>query len=163
MWLDAEWQKRGLDALKETLDVGTSSRNEMIQFLMDEGFWDAEKLSWDGAIARWNDNLNPSKNSFFKLGELWALMKRFNRHEMFLAMAEDLGYEVRLRPTEERRQALVAQLVDALKSSEAAISAARSELSRLHSSDAPAQGTRGSNSVVRFRQADDDSMPVGGF
>ncbi|WP_333676775.1 hypothetical protein [Dyella sp.] len=159
MWLDTEWQQHGLDALRATLDVDTRQRNEMIQFLMDEGFWDAEKLSWDGAIARWNDCLNPGKNSFFKIGELWALTKRFGRHDLFLAMAEDLGYEVRLRPTEERRQALVAQLVDVLKRNEAAISAARSELSRLHSGDTPSPGTRGSNSVVRFRQTDDDSMP----
>jgi len=163
MWLDAEWQQRGLEALRAMLDVDTRTRNEMIQFLMDEGCWDAEKLSWDGAIARWNDCLNPGKSSFFKIGEVWALMKRFGRQELFLAMAEDLGYDVRPKPTEERRQALVAQLIETLKRNEAAISAARSELSRLHSSDTPSPGTRGSSSVVRFRQADDDSMPSGGF
>lgn len=73
-------------------------RKVMIQFLFDEGFWDAEKLTWDAAIARWNDNLNPGKSAFWKNSELWALMSRFGRHHLFLAMADDLGYECAAGP-----------------------------------------------------------------
>ena len=113
MFLSDAWVRDAFEALRETLRVSTKTRNDMIQFLFDEGFWDPEKLTWDAAVARWNACLNPNKaDAFFKLGELWALMKRFDRHHLFLAMAEDLGYEVRRRPTPERLQDLAEQLRD---------------------------------------------------
>jgi hypothetical protein len=132
MWIDASWQQQGLEALRATFNVETKKRNEMIQFLYDEGFWDIERLTWDAGVARWNDCLNPSKSAFFKMGELWALMKRFGNHDLFEAMAADLGYEIRRRPTEERRMALLERIAQATEGYAESIAAAQAELARLH-------------------------------
>ncbi len=110
-WTTQAWLREALASLKRTLDVDARTKNEMVQFLLDEGFWDKEKLSsWESAIAKFNSCLNPNKAEFFKVGELWALSKRFARHDLFLAMAADLGYEVRRIPTPERHQALLEEL-----------------------------------------------------
>ncbi|WP_243350851.1 phage regulatory CII family protein [Stenotrophomonas acidaminiphila] len=113
-WTDEAWLRSAFAALKQTLDVDARTRNEMVQFLLDEGFWDKDKLTtWESAVAKFNSCMNPNKAEFFKIGELWALMKRFGRHQLFLAMAADLGYEVRRVPTEERREQLLEQLTQA--------------------------------------------------
>ncbi len=131
-WLDESWGEFALDALRETLKVDARLRRDMIQFLYDEGFWDPEKLSWAAAEARFNACLNPNKEVYFKLGEVWALMKRFGRHQLFLAMAEDLGfYPPQLKPTEARRLELMERLTAALESSEREVAAARAGLARL--------------------------------
>jgi hypothetical protein len=135
MWIDAGWQQRGLDALRATLDVDSHQRKAMIQFLFDEGFWDAHTLSFAAAISRWNDCLNPGKPAFFKVAELWALMQRFGRHHLLLAMAEELGYEVRMRPTPERQKALMERMTDAMDRCRVALEASRAVLERLQ--DAP--------------------------
>lgn len=162
MWVDAAWTRRGLAALHAMLDVDDHTRKAMIQFLFDEGFWDTNKLTWDAAIAKWNDAKNPVKPTFWKLAELWALAARFDRHQLFLAMAEDLGYEVRRTPTEERRQLLLERMATAVESCEQVLNTARTELARLHLSSSPVAAVRHSSpaDLVRFQQADD--MP-GGF
>jgi hypothetical protein len=162
-WLDAGWQERGLQALRDTLDVDPRTRKAMVQFLFDEGFWDGERLSWDAAIARWNDCLNPTKPSFFKLGELWALMARFDRHHLFLAMADDLGYDVRRKATEERQQELLERLTLLLERVDREASDVRSRLGRL--GPAPEErAARAVAQVARFqRRGGDDDMPPGGF
>lgn len=168
MWLDAEWQRQGLAALRETLNVDPRLRREMIQFLFDEGFWDASKLSWDAAVARWNDCLNPGKNSFFKIGELWALMKRFERFHLWLAMADDFGFEHRRKPTEERLLAQLEKLTAAIEHSERELADARTEIARLTtptaSHGAPVVRMTHSGEPVRFLVDDDDAGAApGGF
>lgn len=161
-WLDARWQERGLAALRDTLDVDPRTRKAMVQFLFDEGFWDAKTLTWPAAIARWNDCLNPGKNSFFKLGELWALMLRFERHDLFLAMADDLGYDVRRKATEERQQELLERLTQLLERVDREAGDVRARLDRL----APVQDDRPARpaaQVTRFQRRGDDDMPAGGF
>lgn len=160
-WLDAAWQERGLAALRDTLDVDPRTRKAMVQFLFDEGFWDEKSLTWPAAIARWNDCLNPAKTSFFKIGELWALMARFDRHHLFAAMADDLGYELRRKPTEERRQALLERVANALERVERELGDAQQQLARL--GDAPAESARSAapGAVARFA-IDHDAAP-GGF
>lgn len=143
-WIDAAWQDRGLKALRDTLDVDPRHRRAMIEFLFAEGFWDSERLSWDAAIARWNDCLNPGKASFFKLGELWGLMARFGRHDLFHALADDLGYEVRRKPTEERRQALMERMCEALEHAERQTADIRSQMARIEKplAEEPVNGLR---------------------
>jgi len=138
MWIDAGWAQRGLDALRSTLDVDGTTKKAMIEFLFHEGFWDQDKLTWDAAISRFNDCLNPGKPAFFKLGEVWALMKRFERHELFHALAQDLGFEVRRIPTEERRQALLQRVATAIEGFEEELAGARAELARLGPDAQPA-------------------------
>lgn len=157
---DENWQQTGLTALRETLDVDGHTRKAMIEFLFAEGFWDTSRLSWDAAVARWNDCLNPTKPAFFKLGELWALMRRFGRHHLLLALAEDLGYELRRKPTEERRQDLLARIETTLTRTEQELALAREALTTL---DAPATATLSvSGPTPRFDLPDDDGT-VGGF
>lgn len=154
-WTTEAWLREALGALRRTLDVDARTKNEMVQFLLDEGFWDKEKLStWESAIAKFNSCLNPSKSEFFKVGELWALSKRFGRHDLFLAMAADLGYEVRRLPTEERQQELLEQLAhlqaqhgEALERISAQLAQAADRVSRnrravLHLQQAPVRGGR---------------------
>lgn len=164
MWVDAHWSARGLAALKATLgDVDSHTRKAMVQFLLDEAFWDADKLTWDGAIARWNDCLNPGKPAFFKLAELWALMRRFERHDVFHAMAADLGYETRRVPTEERRLAAIERMAAAVDTCEAALAAARTELAHLHHGDPPNASARGQGGrPVRFAIDDGDEQTTTG-
>lgn len=162
MWVDATWTRRGLAALHAMLDVDDHTRKAMIQFLFDEGFWDANRLTWDAAVARWNDCKNPGKTAFFKMGELWALALRFERHQLFLAVMENLGYEVRRMPTEERRQLLLERMTDAVERCEQTLSTARTELARLHASELPhAMLPAAADAAVRFSLTD-DAAP-GGF
>lgn len=136
-WITEAWLREALLALKRTLDVDPRTKNEMVQFLLDEGFWDKEKLStWESAIAKFNSCLNPNKAEFFKIGELWALAKRFDRHELFLAQARDLGYEVRRIPTAERQQLLLEQLVELQASHTAAVEGIQAQLNQLQTAPA---------------------------
>jgi len=114
-WLTPEWMQYGQDALKASLDVNSDMKRQMVEFLLDSGLWDRSKLSYDSALGRFNACLNPAQPEFFRGPHLWALMRRFDRHALFLAMAEDLGYEVRKKPTEERRQELMERLLAALE------------------------------------------------
>lgn len=130
-WTDEAWLRMALDAMRDTFGNDPHLKRDMIQFLFDEGFWDAKALSWDAAVARFNACLNPNKSEFFKIGELWALMKRFTRHQLFLAMAADLGYEVRQIPTDERRQQLLQRIAVAYEGCERSVAGASAELARL--------------------------------
>lgn len=113
MFLDDEFFEFAGDALRETLNVDPATKREMIQFLIDEGFWD-KSMKWESAVARFDACLNPNKSEFFKLSELWALMKRFGRHHLFVAMGEDLGYEIRRRATVERVEELLEKILERL-------------------------------------------------
>jgi len=162
MWIDAAWSARGLAALHAMLDVDDHTRKAMIQFLFDEGFWDAHRLTWDAAVSKWNDAKNPGKPGFWKIGELWALALRFERHHLFLAVMEDLGYEVRRTPTEERRQLLLERMTAAVESCEQTLNTARTELARLRLSTVPRDVAPrlGDAAPLRFSR-DDDASPVG--
>lgn len=118
MFVDDAFLSAAFDALQETISADRHLRKDMIQFLLDEGFWPAD-LKWDSAVARFNGCLNPSKGEYFKISELWALMKRFGRHQLFLAMADDLGYEVRRRADIERVQLLFEDIVARLDTRDA--------------------------------------------
>ena len=130
-WLTAAWMQRALDALRDTLHVEPDLRKQFIEFLFDTGSWDRSKVTWENAVTRYNACLNPGSQSYFKLSELWILMKRFGRHQLFLAMAEDLGYEVRIKPTDERQQELLARLASALEAATAASNMTIEDLRRL--------------------------------
>jgi hypothetical protein len=161
-WLDAVWLQRGLDALRETVDADPAMKRDMIEFLLDEGFWKREKLDWESAIARFNACLNPNKPEYFRFVELWALMKRFHRHALFLAMAEDLGYEVRHLPTEARRQALLERIATACEQHNLVLAECSGELRRI---DSTPPGTGRFDPAVRAGTASFSlpTEPVQGF
>lgn len=130
-FIDDTWLRTAFTSLRATFDVDQKTKGQMVQFLLDEGFWQQDKLTWDAAIARFNGCLNPNKAEFFKMGEIWALMSRFGRHELFHAMAADLGYELRVMPTEERRQQLLERIANSTERLETEIGSARAALERL--------------------------------
>lgn len=130
-FVDDTWLRVAFTSLRATFEVDNKTKAAMVQFLMDEGFWQADKLTWDAAMARFNSCLNPNKSEFFKMGEIWALMSRFGRHDLFHAMAEDLGYELRVKPTEERRQQLLERIASSTERMESEIAQARGALERL--------------------------------
>lgn len=139
-WIDEAWLRTALDAMRATFGHDPHQKKDMIQFLLDEGFWDPETLkSWDAAVSRFNDCLNPNKAQFFKFGEVWALMKRFDRHQLFHALAADLGYEVRQIPTEARRLALLERIAQAYEGCERTVGGAQTELMRLSGPQEPTQ------------------------
>lgn len=136
--LDPMWMQRGWDALRETLNVDDTTKAAMIRFLLDEGFWDKEHLSWEGAERRFNACLNPGRPEYFKIYELWALMKRFHRFQLLYAMAEDLSFRpLEPRPTEERRLELLERIAAAEERRNAEVSHARAELEKLDAAPDP--------------------------
>ena len=130
-FIDETWLRKAHQALKATFEVDSNTRRDMIQFLFDEGFWDPGTLNWDSAVARFNDCNNPTKTQFWKVGEVWALMMRFERYELFQAMADSFGFEVRAIPTESRRIALLERLVANQERFDATQQELRSDLERL--------------------------------
>jgi len=131
-FIDEVWLRKAHRALKETLDVDQATKQKMIQFLFDEGFWDVGTLKWESAVAKFNDNCNATKrDSFWKLGELWALMLRFRRTELLSAMAESMGFDLRPIPTEERRQALLQANLDRMDRLAEDLADTRAEIERL--------------------------------
>lgn len=152
MVLDDSFLEGAFAALKETLRVSPQIKRDMIQFLLDEGFW-PEDMKWPTAEARFNSCLSPSKSEFFKISELWALMKQFGRHQLFLAMAEDLGYEVRRRTELERVQLLLEEVLDRLNDRDERDRKLIAQLQGLSieklEAGKPAPGTR-----VKFSRAD---------
>ncbi|MGH8028032.1 MAG: hypothetical protein ACREO0_15035, partial [Pseudoxanthomonas sp.] len=154
-YIDETWLQDALGALHATFkDVDDKMKTQMVQFLLDEGFWDAEKLDFPSAIARFNACCNPNKAEFFKMGEIWALMRRFNRHQLFHAMAHDLGYELRVIPTEERRQQLLQQLVDHTERLEYQLTAGRAAMERLMAAPVPGVKLVHAGQKVHFSMVD---------
>lgn len=152
-FIDETWLRKAFQSLHAVLDVDDHTRNQMIQFLMDEGFWDAG-MKWETALAKWNSCKNPHKAEFFKIGEIWALMLRFSRHQLFEAMAESLGYQLIALPTEARRQAVLERLASSLERLELEQLTARAELERLATAPveqraAVPHGTRPTFSLLR--------------
>lgn len=132
MWLDDQWFTAAGDALREMMEISPQQKRDMIQFLLDEGFWDAERLTWEAAVTRFNACLNPNKrDASFKVTELWALAKRFDRHHLFVAIVQDLGYEVRVKPTESRRQELLERIALAAEQCARVVEGAQAELVRI--------------------------------
>jgi len=130
-YIDDVWLRRAHQTLAALFDVDDRTRNEMIQFLFDEGFWDPAKLSHENAITRWRANLNPTKGEFWKISEVWALSMRFRRPQLLQAFAGSMGYELREIPTEERRQALLQRAVDLLEGLDAARAELQADMQRL--------------------------------
>jgi hypothetical protein len=156
-WIDDSWLQKAYESLKATVGEDRHLKKDMVQFLLDEGFWDKDRLQWDSAIARFNDCINPTKEQFFKVGELWALMRRFGRHQLFLAMADDLGYEVRLRPTEERRQQLLERIADSTERFERDLAGVRADLQRVSGEEPAARPSPLGDRRVQFSK--DDTRP----
>lgn len=136
--LDPIWMQRGYDALREMFNVDASTKRDMIQFLLEEGFWDKEHLSWENAERRFNACLNPARADYFKIYELWALMKRFRRYHMLHAMADDLAFRpLEPLPTEERRLELLERIAAAEEQMLAVCRPARAELEKLDAAPDP--------------------------
>lgn len=129
-YIDETWLRKAFQALNAVVDVDDHTSGEMIQFLMDEGFWDPD-MKWETARAKWNSCRNPNKAEFFKISEIWALMLRFGRHQLFEAMAESFGAQIIWLPTEARRQAVLERLARGFDRFEFEQSDARAELQRL--------------------------------
>lgn len=162
MWTDPQWVQSGVDALRETLNVDGETKRRMVEFLRDEGFWDPTRQSWDSAIARFNACLDPSKSEYFKVAEVWALMRKFRRYHLLHAMAADCGFAPLCElPTEERRL----RLLERIAAAQETIAGGMAELERL-ASPAPAQrieaGVRTGGQFSQPGDSDTNHYP-GGF
>lgn len=166
-WVTPEWMQSGLDALRESLDVSAAQKRQMIQFLYDCGLWDEKKLAWPNAVTRFNNCLNPSRPDFFKPVEVWLLMKRFDRPAFFLALAEDLGYEVKRHVTPERHTAALERLASALEEANRLAGLAATLVGHT-TSDPPAQRVHaalqdGTGAFAIDADGDVDVTETGGF
>lgn len=132
MHREPEWMQRCLDAMRDTLDVDSALKQQMIDFLFAEGFWDSRRLGAAAARTRFNACLNPGKPDFFKLSELWALMKRFRRYGLLYAMLDDMGFErPRQLPTRLRRDELARQIAALRQTQEEALAELEHQLTLL--------------------------------
>lgn len=131
---DGRWFRNAATALLRT--IPSRRKKEFIACMYANGFWDQERLKFDSAQARVNECLavDGEKKQFFKTSELWAWMRASGEHELFLAMAEDLGYRVERIPDEvrvntmlERIDARIGSVSDALED----VRAFRSEIAAL--------------------------------
>lgn len=79
-WLTPDWFDRAHKALRRDFgDIPDALRVQMIQWLLDHGFWDRSRLTWDSAQQRWADCLHPGKHQKFGLLEVLALATAFDR------------------------------------------------------------------------------------
>lgn len=99
---DGRWLRGAFIALERT--IPSRLKKKFVSLMFQARFWDSAKLSWDAAVARLNECLRPEpdKRQFLKIVEVWAWMRHSGEHELFLAMAEDLGYRVDRIATPER-------------------------------------------------------------
>lgn len=158
---DPVWTQRGLDALKATLDADAVLKQQMIDYLLAEGFWDSRKLTDAAARTRFNACLNPGKPDFFKLSEIWALMKRFRRYELLYAMCEDLGFERPHQiPPRERRADLMRRLQERNQQHAADTAAIERELAMLDAEEGSGEPPAHHSDVVRVHPAMRERGPV---
>ena len=88
-----EWFESARRAFDASMVDGRTVKAR-VQFLLDSGLWDARKLAFESALARYHGCVDPAKREHFRIVEVWALMKRFGCHDLALAMVQDLGYQV---------------------------------------------------------------------
>lgn len=132
MWLTPEWMARGLRALCATVDSDSDLKRQMIEFMFETGMWNSKELTYSAAVSKFNNCLNPDRPEYFRTMHVWALMKRFGRFELFLAMADDLGFEVRHRATPEREQELLLRLADAYQETNRLLALTLTNVQHLH-------------------------------
>lgn len=101
-WVTPEWLQRAHTALAKTVDTNAELKRQMVEFLLDSGLWNKDEATWDNSVNRFSACINPARPQYFKFVELWALMKRFEIYDLYYAMSDDLGFEVRLKSTPER-------------------------------------------------------------
>lgn len=108
--IDGRWVRTALAALDRT--IPQKCKKKFVSFMFSARFWDATRLSWDAAIARVNEclRIDPDKRQFLKIAEVWAWMRFSGEHDLFLAMADDLGYRVERIPTASRIAELLARI-----------------------------------------------------
>lgn len=79
-WLTPAWFDRAHKALMRDFgDVPDGLRKQMVAWLLANGFWDRERLTWDSAMQRFADCLHPGKHQKFGLLEILALATAFDR------------------------------------------------------------------------------------
>lgn len=165
-WVDPTWVQRALNALKEDFDVHPDLKAQMVQFLFDSGLWDAKRLTWEAGISRFNGCLNPGRPEHFKLIEVLAMARRFERFAMFRMQADDYGFELRRRPSEERRQELLEQLVAELRRSNDIAERARVDLGLTSAPVVPGRthpAVMDGSASFAFDESGDDNPMEGGF
>lgn len=124
--LDGRWFRNAATALVRT--IPSRCKKAFIAAMYGNGFWHQDRLKFDSAVARLNDCLaiDGEKTQFLKISEVWAWMRLSGEHELFLAMAEDLGYRVERIPDETRVQQMLEQIESRLAATETSLDEVRS-------------------------------------
>ncbi len=111
-WLTPQWFQRGLNALREQMDPSPQAKRAAIEFLLDNGFWGKDGLTYESAESRYNNNLNPAKPTQFKSSEILAVGIYLGRRQYVDFQASEMSCEVRPIPTEERHQRLLEEVIN---------------------------------------------------
>lgn len=107
--VDPQWIANAHSALTST--VPADCKKDFVICMYASDFWDHLRLTWNAAISKLGNCLmlkskhDRNKDSFKTL-ELWWWMKRSGRHDLAIAMVNDLGYGVYRLPKSERQAAL---------------------------------------------------------
>jgi hypothetical protein len=161
---DGRWFRNAATALLRT--IPSRRKKEFIALMYANRFWDQDRLKFDSAQARVNDCLDVEgeKKQFLKISEIWAWMRASGEHELFLAMAEDLGYRVeripdatRVNDMLDRIDARLGAASDALED----VRAFRSEIAALLAGNQSAAASPGNgDATIRFCQGGEDKPPT---
>lgn len=158
--LDGRWFRNAATALLRT--IPSRRKKEFIAAMYANGLWDQERLKFDSAQARVNEclSVDDEKKQFFKIVELWVWMRASGEHELFLAMAEDLGYRVERIPDESRVATMIERIdqrIGAVSEALEDVRAFRSEIaSLLAGNQRVAASADAADASIRFCQGGQD-------
>jgi hypothetical protein len=123
-WLDRMWFHEAHQALLADFDVEPEQKKQFVEFLFDAGFYDRGSLTQAGGLQRFYDCLHPRRAAKFRLTEVIALARQFDRRALLsFALGQVGGPQV-------SEHAEIQRLTDQVAALAAEVAALRE--SRLH-------------------------------
>jgi hypothetical protein len=94
-WLDRKWFHEAHQALLADFDVEIEEKKLFVEFLFDAGFYNRASLTQAGGLQRFYDCLHPARAAKFRLTEVIALARQFDRRALLsFALAQVGGPQV---------------------------------------------------------------------
>lgn len=114
-WLGRDWFHAAHQALLADFDVEPAEKKLFVDFLFDAGFYDRATLTPAGGMQRFRDCLHPARTAKFRLTEVLALARQFDRREFLsFALAQvggpQVGDHIEIQRLAEQVAALTAEV-----------------------------------------------------
>jgi len=111
--IDGVWMEVAHGALQST--VPSESKKDFVLCMYASGLWNSLRLTWSAAITKLSNGLalkaqDDRNREYLKIVEIWWWMKCSGKHDLAIAMLNDLGYEVRRKPKIERLTAIAERI-----------------------------------------------------